>query len=225
MTKPPWRALARADAVMCALIAPDAMPYGIAVAVDNAMEDGAGGAVVVLGEGWAVSSSARAAAATAIPAAEEERWRLTPNRPARRRSLAIRAATACLSTTPRRWKIRSRAFASATRCSSIFRTACKPGQERNIEVDLTADARGRYRDAEVRYRRTSMSSNGSGTGDAAPTKITRAPSDRGYSTPSTSSTDSGNPAVHRRRAAVNEDGSPIAVPSADEPPPASPPNQ
>jgi len=90
----------------------------------------------------------------------------------------------------------------------------EPGQERNIVVDLAPETRRRFSDAEVRYRRTSMSPNGSSKGDrdTAPTKVTRAPSDSAYPAPSASSSDSDTPTPHRRRVAVNEDGSPIAVP-------------
>jgi hypothetical protein len=91
----------------------------------------------------------------------------------------------------------------------------QPGQERNIVVDLTPEARQRFRDAEVRYRRTSMTQDG---GDnTRPTLVTHAPSDRGYSTPSTDSGSSDVPTTTRRRVAVNEDGSPIA-PSTDQTP-------
>ncbi len=86
----------------------------------------------------------------------------------------------------------------------------QPGQERNIMVDLSPETRRRFSDAEVQYRRTSMSSNGDR--DSAPTKVTRAPSDSAYPAPSASSSDSEAPTPHRRRVAVNEDGSPIAVP-------------
>ena len=196
------RALARADAVMCALIAPDARQYGGSRGgggqrpVDVGGGGGLGGGLGGIIFGRAV------AAATAIRAAEAVEAHT--NRLARRRSPAIRAATACRSTTPRRSRRRSRDFASATRCISIFPKACSPAQERNIVVDLTAEARQRYSDAEVRYRRTSMSDTG-GRG-AGPTKVTRAPSDSGLSD------DSSTPSVHRRRVAVNEDGTPVASP-------------
>ena len=102
----------------------------------------------------------------------------------------------------------------------------QPGQERNIVVDLTPDARHRYFDAEVRYRRTSMSGNGDR--DIAPLKVTRAPASNGYSTPSASATNPDAPAVPHRRVAVNEDGSVIAAPPTDDtpaqPPPQSPPS-
>jgi len=88
----------------------------------------------------------------------------------------------------------------------------QPGQERNIVVDLTPEARRRYADAEVRYRRAFMSQDaGSKT---TPTQVTRAPSDRSYSTSSSPSGQvSDDPPVRRRRVAVNEDGSPIASPT------------
>ncbi len=85
----------------------------------------------------------------------------------------------------------------------------QPGQERNIQVDLSADARRRFSDAEVRYRRTSMS-NTDGR-DAGRTQVTRAPIDRD-SVPSSAATDSSTPTVPRRRVAVNEDGTPVAGP-------------
>ncbi len=87
------------------------------------------------------------------------------------------------------------------------------GQERNIEVDLSPEARRRFSDAEVRYRRAFQSS--SGARDSGPTRITRAPGDGTYSAPDSSSpvtTDSSTPTVHRRRVAVNEDGTPITSP-------------
>jgi hypothetical protein len=94
----------------------------------------------------------------------------------------------------------------------------KPGDERNIEVALTASANRRHPDAEVRYRRVFMGS-GSGT-EAAPVHVTRAPADTGYSTSSASSASSSNngdvPSTHRRRVAVNPDGSAISGPSPDD---------
>ncbi len=88
----------------------------------------------------------------------------------------------------------------------------QPGQDRNVQVDLTASARRRYSDADVHYRRVSMSSNG---GDAAPTRVTRAPSNRDYSTSSASGSDPDSPPIRRRRPAVNEDGT-MSIP--DDPP-------
>jgi hypothetical protein len=91
----------------------------------------------------------------------------------------------------------------------------KPGEERNIEVGLTASAQRRHGDAEVRYRRVFMGSGGGN--DAAPVHVTRAPMDGGYSNPASpkSGTDSSS-STRRRRVAVNQDGSPIATPTDDD---------
>jgi hypothetical protein len=86
----------------------------------------------------------------------------------------------------------------------------QPGEESNIQVDLSPDVRRRFPDAEVRYRRTSMSNSDSR--GAGPTKVTRAPRDSGLSDSSDSPADSSAPTVHRRRVAVNEDGTPVASP-------------
>jgi VWFA-related protein len=113
----------------------------------------------------------------------------------------------------------------------------QPGQERNIQVDLTPEMRQRFSDAEVRYRRTSISGGSSGSGaspnsdrnsddDDRPHITRRSSGSSGSSssastsnTDSTSSagnssdnTDSSTPTVRRRRVAVNEDGTPIASP-------------
>ena len=93
----------------------------------------------------------------------------------------------------------------------------RPGQERNIEVDLTPAARRRYQDAEIRYRRVYMTPDG---GSSQP-MVTRAPGNRDYSAPSIDprSTDSSTdaPPVRRRRVAVNEDGSAVDGPTLDGP--------
>ncbi len=97
----------------------------------------------------------------------------------------------------------------------------KPGQERNIEVDLASAARRRYSDAEVRYRRAYMTPEGGSA--ASPAKVTRAPSNREYpaSQDSSASSVDAPPArsqdapVKRRRVAVNEDGSPIGSSASD----------
>src|SRR5579864_3214433 len=90
----------------------------------------------------------------------------------------------------------------------------KPGEERNIEVGLTASAQRRHGDAEVRYRRIFM---GSGAGrDAAPVHVSRTPVDTGYSTAPVSSNDSNTSTTRRRRVAVNQDGSPISSPTSDD---------
>ncbi|HUA19263.1 MAG TPA: VWA domain-containing protein [Bryobacteraceae bacterium] len=85
----------------------------------------------------------------------------------------------------------------------------QPGQERNIEVDLAPAARSRYTDAQVRYRRVYMTPDGGSK--AGPPMVTRAPRDGDVFQPVPDS--SNNPPVQRRRPAVNEDGSPIDGPA------------
>ncbi|HEV2688542.1 MAG TPA: VWA domain-containing protein [Bryobacteraceae bacterium] len=91
----------------------------------------------------------------------------------------------------------------------------KPGQERNIEVDLASAARRRFPDAEVRYRRVYLTPEGGS--NAAPIMVTRAPTGRSYSTPSAESAGSEAPPVRRRRLPVNEDGSAIGGSPQDSP--------
>ena len=85
----------------------------------------------------------------------------------------------------------------------------KPGQERNVEVALADNARRRYPDAEVRYRRvyvTQDGSNDAGGVDERPV-ITRSPRRMPgeVARPEVSQTaDHGDPTVTRRRTAVSE---------------------
>jgi VWFA-related protein len=213
------RALGRADAVMCALIAPDAGQYGRR---GGGRPGGLGGGGLGGGLGGIIfgprggnsypggggGGSHTQSAGTAEIAQDSGGD-----------SMSVNDASA-LEDTLARLRQRYTLYFNLPE-------GAQPGQERNIVADLTPDARHRYSDAEVRYRRTSLladgPSNGSRDRDIAPLKITRAPADNGYSTPSASSTDPDTPAVHRRRVAVNEDGSVIAAPSTDDPPtPASP---
>ena len=96
-----------------------------------------------------------------------------------------------------------------------------PGQERNIEVDLTPAARRRYSDAEIRYRRVYMTPDGAGSSGGSSMKVTRAPINSEYPSadrdrPRTDTQDS-PPPVRRRRAAVNEDGSAVGPIGGDGP--------
>jgi VWFA-related protein len=217
------QALARADAVMCALIAPDAMPYGRRGGGgqrNGGWGSGGGGGGGLGGGLGGVIFGPRGGGGNRYPGGGGGGGGNTKSagtaeiaRDSGGDSMSVNDASA-LQDTLARLRQRYTLFFNLPE-------GVQPGQERNIEVDLTPDARARYRDAEVRYRRTSMSSNGSGA-DSGPTKITRAPADNGYSTTSASGTDSSTPTVRRRRVAVNEDGSPIAVPTTDDSPP---PNQ
>jgi len=209
------RALAHADAVMCALIAPDAGQYGNR---GGGRGGGLGGGGLGGGLGGIIfgprgggnrypgggGGSHTQSAGTAEIA-----------RDSGGDSMSVNDASALEDTLAR---LRQRYTLYFNLPEGV-----QPGQERNIAVDLTADARHRFSDAEVRYRRTSMSGAGSGDRDIAPLKVTRAPADKDYSAPSASSTDPDTPAVHRRRVAVNEDGSVIAAPTTDDAPASAPP--
>ncbi len=217
------RALAHADAVMCALIAPDAGQYGNRGGGRGGLGGGGlgggglggglGGIIFGRGGGGGNRYPGGGGGAHTQSAGTSEIARDSGGD-----SMSVNDASA-LEETLARLRQRYTLYFNLPEGQ-------QPGQDRNIVVDLTADARHRYSDAEVRYRRTSMSGNGDR--DVAPTRITRAPADNGYSTPSASSTDPDTPAVHRRRVAVNEDGSAIAAPSTDDtpaqPPPQSSPN-
>jgi VWFA-related protein len=206
------RALAHADAVMCALIAPDAGQNGQRGGGGRGGGLGGGGLGGGLGgiifgprgggnryPGGGGGSNTRSAGTSEIA------------RDSGGDSMSVNDASALEDTLAR---LRQRYTLYFNLPEGV-----QPGQERNIEVDLTPEARHRYSDAEVRYRRTSMSGNG----DAAPLKVTRAPADNGYSTPSSSTADSDAPAVHHRRVAVNEDGTVIAAPTTDDTPAQPPP--
>jgi VWFA-related protein len=199
------RALANADAVMCALIAPDAGQYGHRGGRPGGLGGGGlGGSLggIIFGRGGGGNrypggggGSNTTSAGTAEIA-----------RDSGGDSMSVNDASALEDTLAR---IRQR-------YTLYFNLpeGTRPGQERNIVADLTPEARHRYSDAEVRYRRTSLLSNGPGNGgDPAPLKITRAPADNGYSTSPASATDPDAPPVHHRRVAVNEDGSVIAGPA------------
>jgi VWFA-related protein len=208
------RALARADAVMCALIAPDAGQYGQRGGGrpgglgGGGLGGGLGGIIFGRGGGNGYPGS-RGGGGNTTSAGTAEIARDSGGD-----SMSVNDASALEDTLAR---LRQRYTLYFNLPEGV-----QPGQ---IVADLTPEARHRYSDAEVRYRRTSMSGNG---GDTAPLKVTRAPAEKSYSTSSSSSTDSDTPAVHHRRVAVNEDGSVIAAPAADDtpasPPPQPPPN-
>jgi VWFA-related protein len=205
------RALARADAVMCALIAPDASQYqrrgGMGSPGGGLGGGGLGGGLggIIFGRGGGGGSrypgggggSHTQSAGTAEIA-----------RDSGGDSMSVNDASA-LDDTLTRLRQRYTLYFSLPE-------GVQPGQERDIAVDLAPDARRRFSDAEVHYRRTSQSSNGGRDRDDLP-HITRAPSDSGYSTSSSSSsssssTNSDSSTPRRRPVAVNEDGTAISTP-------------
>jgi VWFA-related protein len=211
------RALARADAVMCALIAPDAGQYGGYPGGGGGQRRGtwgSGGGLggglpgVILGPrggggmgggrypgGGGMGGAHTQSAGTAEIARESGGD-----------SMSVNDASALEETLAR---LRQRYTLYFNLPDGV-----KPGDERNIEVALTASAARRHTGAEVRYRRVSQ---GSGpVGDASPVRVTRAPADSGYSTPSISSSNSDTSTTRRRRVAVNQDGSAISGPATDD---------
>ena len=222
------RALERANAVMCALIAPDAMQNrggGQRGGWGNGGGLGGGLGGIIFGQprgggnrypGGGGGSHTHSAGTSEIA------------RDSGGDSMSVNDAEA-LDDTLARLRQRYTLYFSLPE-------GVQPGQERDIQVDLTPEMRRRFSDAEVRYRRTSLSGGSSGSG-ASPNSdrnsddddrphITRrssgssgSSSSASTSTDSTStvgnssdSTDSSTPSVRRRRVAVNEDGTPIASP-------------
>jgi VWFA-related protein len=198
------RALANANAVMCALIAPDATPQygrrggqqpgglgggpGLGGPLGGIIFGRGGGNRYPGGGGGGQQHQSAGTAEIARDSGGD--------------SLSVNDASA-LDDTLTRLRQRYTLYFSLPE-------GVQPGQERNIQVDLAPEARRRFSDAEVRYRRTRMSP--SDDRDNTPVHVTRAPGDGVYSDPSSSTADSDNPAPHHRRVAVNEDGTAIATP-------------
>jgi VWFA-related protein len=206
------RALARADAVMCALIAPDAMQNRGGRGGGGQRPGGWGSGGGLGGGLGGVIFGPRVGGGSRYPggggggggAHTKSAGTSEIARDSGGDSMSVNDAEALEDTLAR---LRQRYTLYFNLPDGV-----QPGQERNIVVDLTPEMRRRFSDAEVRYRRAFMSSNG-GRDSTPTTHITRAHSDDGLSNASDSSTtDSTTPTVHRRRVAVNEDGTPIASP-------------
>ena len=219
------RALARADAVMCALIAPDAMAgqrYPGGGGGQRRGTWGSGGGLggplggVILGPGgggpWGGNRYPRGGGGRGRASATQSAGTAEIARDSGGDSMSVNDASA-LEETLMRLRQRYALFYN-------WPEGVAPGQERNIVVDLSPEARRRYPDAEVHYRRAYMSGNSDR--DHGPTIVRHAPADPDYSAPATSvsrSTSSDDPApTRRRRVAVNEDGSPISGTSDDSTP-------
>lgn len=216
------RALTRADAVMCALIAPDAMQNrrygggqrpggwgggpGIGIGGLGGIILGGGGIGGRRYPGGGGGGSHTQSAGTAEIA-----------RASGGDSMSVDDASALEETLSR---IRQRYALYFNLPDGV-----RAGQERNIALDLSPAARQRYRDAEVRYRRVYMTPDSGGAG-APPTLVTHAPqTDAGYTTSrdSSSSADSSNSSgqdttsTKRRRVAVNQDGTAVEPSSSGDP--------
>jgi VWFA-related protein len=200
------RALARANAVLCALIAPDAMPYG-GRRGGGQQPGGWGGGPglggplggIIFGRG---GGGGNRHPGGGMGGQHQSAGTAEIARDSGGDSMSVNDASALEDTLER---LRQRYTLYFNLPEGV-----QPGQERNIEVDLAPEARRRFSDAEVRYRRTHMSP--ANDRDNAPVHVTRAPSDSSYSTPATAATESDTAAPHRRRVAVNEDGTAITTP-------------
>lgn len=216
------RALTRADAVMCALIAPDAMQNrgyggggqrrggwggGPGIGLGGPLGGiifgpGGGGGRRYPGGGGGGGSHTQSAGTAEIARASGGD------------SMSVDDASALEETLSR---IRQRYALYFNLPDGV-----RAGQERNIALDLSPEARQRYRDAEVRYRRVYMTPEGAG--NSTPTMVTHAPRDDGYSTSrdassagtgSTGNDDTPTPS-RRRRVAVNQDGSAVGPSDSDD---------
>ena len=161
------RALAGANAVMCALIAPDAMQFGRYSAGITPHRGGLGSPAAGIG-GFLVSIHTQSAGTIQIA------------RGSGGDGIPVDQASALEDTL---WRIRHRYTLYFNLPEGV-----QPGQERNIEVGLTDQARLRFPDAEVRYRRVYMTPNGGA--DAVPTSVEPAPGAQQVPTSSPWSTDS-----------------------------------
>jgi hypothetical protein len=81
------------------------------------------------------------------------------------------------------------------------------GDRQKVQVELSQEARLRYLDAEIRYRRVLMSTTNA-AGHSGPTEITRAPRPI-ESAPETTATPEVSEPADRRHGAVNEDSGPV----------------
>ncbi len=215
------RALTRADTVMCALIAPDAMqnrryPGGGGGGQRRGTWGSGGGGIGGLGGGLGGvifgpgGGGRRYPGGGGMGGGRETKSAGTSEiaRDSGGDSMSVNDASALEDTLSR---IRQRYALYFNLPESV-----RAGQERNIQVDLAPAARHRYPDAEVRYRRVYMTPGGDP--NASPIQVTHAPSNRDYNTSSSSADNTpqdGQP-VRRRRVAVNEDGSAIGGPSGDD---------
>jgi VWFA-related protein len=201
-------ALANANAVMCALIAPDATPYGGRRGGGMGGPSGGGGGLGGGGLGGIIFGRGGGGGGSRYPGGggggqHQSAGTSEIARDSGGDSMSVNDASA-LEDTLERLRQRYTLYFNLPE-------GAQPGAERSIDVDLAASARLRFSDAEVRYRRTHMSDSDR---DSAPIRVTRAPSDSGYSSPASTTTDSDSSTStsHRRRVAVNEDGSSVSTP-------------
>jgi VWFA-related protein len=203
------RALAKANAVLCALLAPNAMPRwgrGPGSGPPNPGDPWPGGPAgpsrdplgdIILGR-RGPSGGRRP-----VPGSGRPRTQSAGTAEIARRSggdsLPVDHASALETTLAR---IRQRYALHFHVPEGV-----KPGEERNIEVALADEARRRWPDAEVRYRRVYVTPDAGGAvAVAGPAVVSRESADSGNAAPEE---DAERPVLKRRRA-VNEPSGPRA---------------
>ena len=177
-------ALARADAVMCALIAPDAFQFGRFPGGVGLRRGGFGSPLAGAG-GFLGSIHTRSAGTPQIA------------RNSGGDAMSVDQAMA-LEQTLLRLRQRYTLYFSLPE-------GVTPGQERNIEVGLADGARLRFPDADVRYRRVYMTP--AGGAEATPASVMEDPADRGTDTSSSSSANI-NVGLHRVLSSETSDTGP-----------------
>jgi VWFA-related protein len=197
-------ALAKANAVLCALIAPDAMRRGPGVGrgpgVDGPWPGGAAGGPlggIILGRRG--PNGRRGPGSRPVPAGPRTQSAGTAEiaRSSGGDSVPVDDASALKTTLAR---IRQR-YA----LHFYVPEGVKPGQERRIEVELADAARGRYPGAEVRYRKVYISPNAA----AIPPGSAVASRSRADTGGASAQPAGGAPGrVTKRRPAVNEPAGP-----------------
>ena len=176
------RALARADAILCALIAPDAMAGRQGYPGGGQRRGGMGGGLggIIFGgplggnRGGGYPGGGNRGRTSTQSAGTSEIARDSGGD-----SMSVYDAGS-LEDTLMRLRQRYALFFNMPEGS-------RAGEDRNITVDLTSDARSRFRDAEVRYRRAFQSGNHDRDRDDTPTLTRRRQTDTDYSTSSPSS--------------------------------------
>ena len=171
------RALTRADTILFALIAPDAMQYRNIKAAWAGPRSGMGGGMggIIFGQPNGGYGGRRGAEQT------------TPTQPAGSREIAQRSGGDSASVYD------ASAFEDTLnrirqRYALYFHIPpdARPGEERRIEVQLADSAYRHYRDAEIRYRRTYMAPDGPRTpGDSGPVVASRSSSSSVRAAPAT----------------------------------------
>jgi VWFA-related protein len=177
-------ALAGADTVMCALIAPDAMQFG-RLSAGVGLRPGVFGNPVLNMSGFTTHRSAGTAQIARNSGGD---------------AISVDQASALEQTLLR---LRQRYTLYFSLPDDV-----RPGQEGNIEVGLADTARHRFPDAEVRYRRVYMTPTDGA--EATPMSIVEKPDDRGGNASSSSPADT-EAGLHRAPSSETRDSS--ALPS------------